>query len=219
MKASVIIIIILCILVAIYFGVNSYMMKDVKIPKYQVIQKAHGHIEIRLYAPMIVAEVTTQGSRQEAISKGFRILADYIFGNNQAGAGQHKIKMTAPVLQQKSEEIAMTAPVMQSANEKGEDSWQVQFVMPETYTLATLPKPNNKAITIIQLPSHETISIRFSGKMSNASLASHLKKLNAYIKANDIKTEGQPQYAFYNPPWTLPFLRRNEISYQIKPHP
>lgn len=115
------------------------------------------NIEIRDYKPVIAAEVEVTGERNEAISKGFRLIADYIFGNNEPKA---KIAMTTPVIQQadakkQGEEIAMTTPVIQQAEGKG---WKVQFIMPAEYTLQTLPKPVNQAVKL-RLVFHEAIAI------------------------------------------------------------
>jgi effector-binding domain-containing protein len=177
-------------------------------PSYKVIQKEKP-IEIREYAPTILAEVRVAGERGKAINAGFRLLADYIFGNN---VPKKAIAMTAPVGQQRSEKIAMTAPVTQTKNG---DVWKVQFTMPSLYTLETLPKPNNPEVKTISKPSCRVVAIKFSGFWSESSLKKHLAQLEAFIHANDLKVVGDPTYAFYNPPWTLPFLRRNEIIYMI----
>jgi len=117
------------------------IVSNVEQPKYQVV-KSSGNIEIRDYAPMIVAEVDIPGERRDAIGKGFRIIADYIFGNNTTA---QKVPMTTPVTQQDGEKIAMTAPVTQ----RGEgNSWRVRFVMPSSYTMDTLPQPNNPAVEL-----------------------------------------------------------------------
>jgi effector-binding domain-containing protein len=184
-------------------------MAKIETPTYQVIESAE-KIEVREYAPMIVAEVEVNGERDKAINAGFRVLADYIFGNNAPGKS---IAMTAPVIQEKGEKIAMTAPVSQ--NRDG-DRWKVRFTMPSSYTLETLPKPNNPAIKIIAIPKHRTVAIRFSGFWSDKNLRKNSEKLDAFIRERGLKTSGDPVYAFYNPPWTLPFWRRNEVLYHLQ---
>ena len=121
-------------------------MSKVEQPKYQVVESS-GNIEIRDYAPMIVAEVDMPGERRDAIGKGFRIIADYIFGNNTAA---QKVPMTAPVTQQDSEKIAMTAPVTQQGDGS---TWRVRFIMPSSYTMDTLPKPHNPAVKLKEIAS------------------------------------------------------------------
>lgn len=122
------------------------IMSDVERPDYEVISSAAQNIELRRYAPMIIAQVTVEGAREQAIGDGFRLLADYIFGNNTVS---QEIAMTAPVQQQASEKIAMTAPVQQQAEG---NAWTVSFVMPSDYTMETLPKPNNERVTLKQIP-------------------------------------------------------------------
>ena len=184
------------------------IMSSVEQPKYQVLS-SEDQIEIREYKPMIIAEVNVQGGRKEAISQGFRYLADYIFGNN---IKNNNDSMTAPVIQQQSEKIAMTAPVSQHAEGSG---WAVNFVMPSQYSLDTLPNPNNKKIILKEIPSKVFAVIRFSGMNTNKNISLHEKKLQAYLSEKEIYALSAPIYAFYNPPWTLPLLRRNEVLIEI----
>ena len=184
------------------------LMSDVEKPKYQVTSLADS-IELRSYDPMIVAAVQVNGKRKEAIGEGFRILADYIFGNNTL---EQNISMTAPVQQQSGATIAMTAPVQQ---QKNSNFWTISFVMPKMYTLKTIPKPNNKEVILNEVPAQKFIAIRFSGTNSDDNIELHERTLFNFIKQNKIKVMGESKYAFYNPPWTLPFMRRNEIMTQI----
>lgn len=184
------------------------IMSNVERPQYKTV-KSEGDIEIRDYAPMIIAEVSVQGEREQAIGDGFRILADYIFGNNSA---KESVTMTAPVQQQSSQKIAMTAPVQQQESQEG---WRVSFVMPSKYTLKTLPHPNDDRVLLKEVPAKQFVVIEFSGKNTAANIQKHEKQLLDYIEQNDINFTGAPKYAFYNPPWTLPFLRRNEIMLEI----
>lgn len=177
--------------------------------------KQDGNIEIRDYDPMIVAEVITSGERYAAINTGFRILAGYIFGGNTA---KTKIAMTAPVIQEngdsQGEKIAITAPVTQKASEN-QNEWKVRFVMPPEYTLASLPIPNDTRIKFLEIPAYRTAVIQFSGFNTNTNLSEHLKILTEWLAKNNIASIGQPAYAFYNPPWTLPFFKRNEVMLKI----
>lgn len=186
------------------------LMSHVEHPQYEVTWSADD-LEIRQYAPQIIAEVEVEGNRDTAISDGFRLLANYIFGNNTV---QQAIAMTAPVQQQANEKIAMTAPVQQQSFG---NAWKISFVMPSTYTMATLPKPNNQNVKIKEIPARHYIVLQFSGTNSNENISKHEKQLLEYIESHKIQTVGAPQYAFYNPPWTLPFMRRNEIMVEIVP--
>jgi len=152
-------------------------------------------IEIRDYTPMIVAEVEVSGDREAAIQQGFRTLADYIFGNNTA---LRVITMTAPVTQQGDEE-----------------NWQVRFVMPARYTTDTLPRPIDPAVNLKHLAAKRFAAIRFSGSARDASLRRHTERLSDFIREKGLRPLSPPAFAFYNPPWTLPFLRRNEIMIEI----
>ncbi|MDG2394917.1 heme-binding protein, partial [Candidatus Thioglobus sp.] len=159
-------------------------MSDVEQPKYDIIEQ-NSPIEIRQYSALIVSEVVVKNTRKLSINEGFKLIADYIFGNNQQ---QTKINMTAPVTQQKSE-----------------NGWIIRFMMPAEHSLDTLPKPENPAVKIKKIDQKKFVVIRFSGLSSEDSIKQHEFKLTQYILDNDLKTHNSPIYAFYNPPWTLPF--------------
>ena len=184
------------------------IMSDVEKPKYQATALTN-EIELRSYDPMLVAMVQMSGSRKDAISEGFRVLADYIFGNNTL---EQNISMTAPVEQQAGQKISMTAPVQQ---QQRSNSWMISFVMPKQFTLKTIPKPNNEMVKINEVPAQRFITIRFSGSNSDDNIRKNESALFNYISQNKINVTGEPKYAFYNPPWTLPFMRRNEIMVQL----
>lgn len=184
------------------------IVSNVEQAKYTVVE-SHSNIEIRDYAPQIVAEAEVSGDRKEAINAGFRIIADYIFGNNTAA---QKVAMTAPVTQAESAKIAMTAPVTQ----QGEgNTWRVRFVMPGNYTMDTLPKPNNDAVTLKEIGATRFAAIRFSGTSAEQNLKENTDALEAFIQERHMSAQSAPVYAFFNPPWTLPFLRRNEVMVEI----
>ena len=187
--------------------------RKVKTPEYRVL-KRNGAIEIREYAPMLIAQVTVSGSREVAINQGFRLLAGYIFGDNHTqGKASQTIAMTAPVMQGPAAKIAMTAPVLQSPNGA---QWQVEFVMPKSYSLANIPKPNRPEIKLIERKPTKTAVIRFSGGITNQRLAAKEIKLKQYIDQHQLIAISEPRYAFYNPPWTLPWFRRNEVMIDIQ---
>ena len=187
------------------------VMSNVEKPDYKVIQSEQ-NIEIRQYEPMIIAEVEVDGKREDAIRDGFRLIADYIFGNNTV---EQNISMTAPVQQKENQKIAMTSPVQQQLAGK---SWQISFVMPSKYNMDSLPVPNNNRVRLKEILTKKFVVIEFSGTNSNENVTEHENQLMNYIEANQIKIIGSPKYAFYNAPWTLPFLRRNEVMIEIKQH-
>ena len=181
--------------------------------KYTLIEK-DGAFEVRVYDSKIIAEVMVEGDMSDATSAGFRLLADYIFGNNTAASGKsEKISMTAPVtVENRSEKIAMTAPVAIQSEQKG---WRVWFVMPRHFTLATLTKPNNPLVVIKTISSKHYAVLRFSGLVDDEKKQAKEKELRAWLTAKHMTSTGPAELARYNPPWTLPFLRRNEVLLEI----
>ncbi len=197
--------------IAAVAAIGGQALAETPEPKYEVVIR-DGDIEIRDYAPMIVAEVVRRGERDDAINAGFTPLADYIFGENEPNA---KIAMTAPVTQEiAGEEIAMTAPVTQEAS--GDGIWRVRFVMPAQYSLESLPKPKNGDIKVIEVPGERRAVIRFSGFGSDSALHERTAELKAFIATHGAVAVGEPIYAFYDPPWTLPFFRRNEVMWRLE---
>ena len=188
-------------------------------PKYVLLEKSEP-FELRAYAPLIVAEVKVDGDLDAASAQGFRLIAAYIFGKNQVA---EKIAMTAPVGiessdQNKSAKIAMTAPVKIEGGkplEAAANQWTVSFVMPAEYTLASLPKPLNPQINIREVPAEKRAVITFSGFYNEDKVQEKTQALREWMKTKNLKPVGEPQFARYNPPWTLPFMRRNEIMIQV----
>jgi hypothetical protein len=179
-------------------------------PRFEVIGQ-HGAVEIRRYAPRLAAETTVAAATEEAArSEGFRRLAGFIFGANR---GQAKIAMTAPVAQS-SERIAMTAPVVQEAAAEG---WTIRFFMPASYTRATLPQPEDARVTIVEVPGATMAVLRYSGIPSAAAAAAQRAALLAALQDGPWQPAGAAEDWFYDPPWTLPPLRRNEAVVPVTP--
>ncbi len=187
-------------------------------PKFESLRK-EDNLEIRRYVPVIVAEALVDGDMDTASSRGFQLIAGYIFGNNE------RIAMTAPVVaepQSSAEKIAMTTPVSiepQNAEDSkmaGAQRWRVHFVMPSQYTLATLPKPLNPQVQLREVPAKTFAALTYSGINTENTAQEKTEQLLNWLKMQKIETIGKPQLARYNPPWTLPFLRRNEILQEIK---
>jgi hypothetical protein len=191
-------------LLAIAAATAGTIMSRVEQPEYKVTS-SQGSIELREYGAMIVAEAEVKGERKAAITEGFRLIAAYIFGANKPSA---KISMTAPVQQQAKQTIAMTAPVTQKASD---GDWTVSFIMPKGWSMDTLPAPTNKRVKLVPVPAKRMVVIRFSGTADDRSIATKTAELRKYAADHTLSVIGEPALAFYNPPWTLPFLRRNEI--------
>ena len=178
-------------------------------PTYTVVQKTDV-FELRQYSPYLVAEVVVPGPASEAGSQGFSLLGGYIFGKNK---GERKLEMTAPVTQmpipaQPPVKLEMTAPVTQAATPGG---FLVQFVMPKGYTLATLPEPLDARVKLREVPGSRVAVIRFSGSWSQSTFEENLQTLRQAVAAAGLATTGEPVSSRYNSPFSLPFLRRNEI--------
>ena len=165
-----------------------------------------GAFEVRDSPALVVAEVAVRGDQKEAASRGFRLLAGYIFGGNK---GRQSIAMTAPVAQAStSEKIAMTAPVTQL---KSADEWVVRFTMPSAYSLQTLPVPNDPKVRLRTLPPARFAVLTFSGLARKDEVAAKTAELEKLAATHHMRTVGSASLAQYDPPWTPWFMRRNEV--------
>lgn len=184
-------------------------------PAYTVVGLVNG-AELRRYGPRLAAEVTVEGDEVAARSSGFRLLAAYIFGRNE---GRAKVAMTVPVAQAPAtggdgERIAMTAPVAQRRAGGGST---IRFFMPAGYTEATLPKPTDPRVRIVTLPEETVAVLRFRGAPGAEEVASQQARLLAALATGPWAPSGEPEAWFYDPPWTIPALRRNEVVVRVSP--
>jgi SOUL heme-binding protein len=180
-------------------------------PPHQVTLR-DGSFELRTYAPQIAAEVIVPEGRGDPANAGFETLADYIFGGNTPKA---KIAMTAPVTTHRSrggQKIAMTAPVTTAPAQGG---YQVRFIMPAEYTMETLPRPTNPDVRLVPVPEKRFAVVRFSGFTGADKLKTKTDELRAFIQKSGLSPKGEPVLARYDPPWTLPMMRRNEIWLEV----
>jgi hypothetical protein len=183
-------------------------------PRYTVLQ-AKGPLEIREYGPRLAAETEVTGSEYSSRSDGFRRIARYIFGANSS---KGSIAMTAPVSQAGgSHEIAMTAPVAQEQTTPG--VWRIRFFMPAKYTEATLPRPDDPAVKIVTVPAETYAVYRYTGSIDTAATEAADRELLRGVEGSGWTPAGQPVAWFYDPPWTLPFLRRNEAAVTVAKRP
>ena len=187
---------------------TNFTAMAIEEPEFISIEKKDA-FEVREYQPKLIAQVLVTGTFDSASSKGFRLLADFIFGNNKTNEGSKKIDMTAPVVtRDASEKIEMTAPVVSEETERG---WYISFNMPKQYSKDTLPIPNNPEVKIIDVPSEKYAVITFSGLVREKKYVEMLNLLNEEMRKRNLEPKGPVILARYNPPWTLPFLRRNEL--------
>ena len=206
---------------------NQYAMA-IEEPRYTIVFKT-GTFEVRQYAPMLVAETVVEGNMDEASNRGFRRIADYIFGNNQSvtTGSAAKIAMTAPVtLEPQSEKIAMTAPVTMSSdnstggitdsNITGSNKWRVHFVMPSQYSMANIPQPKNADVKLREIPGKYFAVNSYTGFNTQSGVQAKTDLLMAWVQEKKLKALSNPQLSRYDPPWTLPMFRRNEIMVEIE---
>jgi effector-binding domain-containing protein len=199
------------LLVVVAWSLFGYFSSRVEQTEYSVLKKTDNY-EIRNYPAHLVAETTVKGSYRESLQQGFRIVAGYIFGGNTK---KESISMTAPVVEQenKGQSIAMTSPVM--TNIEGE-SHTISFGMPRSYTLKTLPTPNDSRVTIVEIPAKKMAVKRFTMWRTYTSVQSKKQELLSALSKDKITAIGEPQYAGYNAPWTPPWMMRNEVLIEVR---
>ena len=169
-----------------------------------------GKFEIRDYTTHILAETVVEGDFKEAGNEAFKRLFRYISGDNRS---RDRVAMTAPVSQESmGEKIKMTAPVGQ---QRLQEKWTVSFMMPASYTLKTLPEPEDPKVTLRQVPARRIAAVRYSGFWSEQNYLRYKLELESWIKEKGFTSVGDPIWARYNPPFTPWFLRRNEILIPI----
>jgi len=180
-------------------------------PAYDVLLETK-HYEVRRYASYIVAEVDVDDDFKRAGNSAFRVLAGYIFGDNEP---QQKMQMTAPVESREGVRMNMTAPVT-SQSRDGDGVFTYSFVMERKYTMDTLPKPTNRDIRLVERPERIMAVHRYSGTWSEKRYEEHEKILLDALATDRVKTRAAPVFARYNAPFTPWFLRRNEIMVEIE---
>jgi len=197
----------------LFFTLFSVQLMATEEAEFTLIHKEN-NFEIREYSPRIIAQVSVSGNFNDASSAGFKSLADYIFGNNVINDKSQKIAMTAPVVAEPtSEKIAMTAPVLAEGKN---NEWLISFVMPKEYSMETLPKPNNTAVKLIVQPKERYAVVVFSGLVRESSYDEKASLLDRFVKTQGLSSVGSLLIARYNPPWTLPFFRRNELMVKVR---
>jgi len=206
------------------FGIRSGYEQ----PSYDVVERI-GPVEIRRYGPCLAAETTVRAeSEAKARDQAFRTLAAYIFGQNRTKAD---LAMTAPVAtraagrelamtalgetRDAAQEIAMTAPVATASREPG--SYTQRFFLPKAITRETAPVPLDPRVTIVDLPEEMVAALTFSGRWGEAELAEKKRALLRALAASSWQAAEQPGTLFYDPPFTIPFLRRNEVAVRVAP--
>jgi SOUL heme-binding protein len=178
------------------------------------------NIEIRRYASVMAVETyIAENDFQEATNVAFRRLFNYIAGDNIA---TNKISMTAPVIAEpkspeNNQEIAMTSPVIATQRASKESGWTLKFVLPQTFTANSAPSPTDPLVKLVELPEKTVAAIRYTGLWDNERFDTNSEILNNWLLNNAYTSVSAPSYAGYDPPWALPFLRRNEVLIEVQP--
>lgn len=163
--------------------------------QYRVTRTLDDDVELRHYAPCVMADVIVSGDYRRATYEGFRPLVTYISRND----------------------IAMTAPVVQEGTD--DEQWRVSFVMPAGTTLADLPVPRDGGVTLRNLAGHDAAAIRFSGIASRRDIVKQEQRLRESLRRAGIRPIGSVRIARFDPPWTPGFLRHNEIVIDVTLQP
>jgi hypothetical protein len=199
-----------CLLLISPFLLCSCVTVGIEKAKYEVIDK-EGKFEIRQYKPQIVAETIVDASFDEAGNMAFRRLFNYISGENRK---KESIAMTAPVNQKSGpEKIAMTAPVNQ---QQSEGNYVVSFLMPSKYTMETLPEPLDSSVRLRQISALKIAAVRYSGSWSRKKYEAKKILLEEFIRNKGLRFKGPDIFARYDPPFQIPFLRRNEVQFEVE---
>lgn len=189
------------------FGIRS----GTEQPVYTVEEKLSESVEIRRYDTRVYAEARVETGSGNHRNKAFRLLFNYISGGNTSA---DKIAMTVPVTSgTASEEIAMTVPV--TSDDQGV-IYTMRFFLPSSYTLETAPVPGDPAVTIGALPPRMEAVLTYSGTTSESEVDRRKAELRKVLDASDWSASGEPVAYFYDPPWTLPFLKRNEVTVTVE---
>lgn len=190
-------------------ALSVFGIRTAEEPRYQVIDRI-GQVEIRRYAPRFAAEATVAGERGEGMNEAFFILAGYIFGGNKK---KEDIAMTAPVAIENGQTIAMTAPVAMQPSPAG--GLTMRFFLPSSITSGNAPEPNDQRVRLVEVPEETIAALRFTGTWGKDTIALRQRELLTALAGSRWQPSGEPFTQFYDPPFTLPFLRRNEVAVKV----
>ncbi len=202
------------LIILLQSGCSLVGIRTTEEPNYAVL-KQEDRFEVRQYEALVVAETLVDENFDDAGNIAFRRLFGYISGDNAAAS---EIAMTAPVMaldenRAGGEKISMTAPVTGEETALG---WRFAFVLPSEYTLAKAPLPTSPEVSLAQVPARKVAVVRYSGSWNEQAYAENLELLRQWMQQNRLQADSLPRVAGYDPPWTLPFLRRNEVMIDLK---
>lgn len=194
---------------------------QIETPRYAVVTK-NSEYEVREYEPYIVAKAEVPGPYASALNRGFRIIADYIFGNNMRAGyaimqGNENDLQVGSQQSKGSEKIAMTAPVIsEKAGLNVHGSYSISFVMPSKYSMDTLPVPRDARVKIDRVERRKAAAITFSGYATDKRVQEKCDKFRRMLERDGIRSSPKCKVAQYNPPWTFPLMRHNELIIDLQ---
>jgi DNA gyrase inhibitor GyrI len=184
---------------AIYY----FRERSTEEPGYRPLE-TDGDPQIRDYPALTVAETLVNGPRRDALDQGFRTLADYIFAKSREG---EKLPMTVPVMQDSGDPMASDPPLF---DDDLEGAWRTRFVMPSGRSRDELPEPP-EGVELVELPARKVAVVSFAGRATDSLLKEQEDRLRGWLAKRGEKSNGEPEYAFYNSPMIPGPLRRNEV--------
>ena len=190
-------------------GCSAVGVRTATEPGFTVVGRL-GKVEVRQYGVRVAAETIAVGDEDGARSIGFRRLADYLAGANRTGT---RIASAAPVAQ---EPAALVAAPFQQLRE-GEGRWRIRLFLPPGLALASLPAPNDPSVRLVEVPPQTMAVLRFAGPTDPVAVTARTGELVTALEGSAWRPAGEPVAWFYDPPWTLPPLRRNEVAIPVSP--
>lgn len=189
------------------FGLRLY-----EEPLYTVLDRVNERIEIRRYGPVKAAEVALPAGDEKARDAAFRILFDYISGANRTASGSDLIAMTVPVALDDPDRMAMTVPVQRS-----QQDGMMRFFLPAKYNTIAAPQPLDPRVRLLTVPARTIAVLRYSGARGNPAVKE--RELLEGLKGSAWKSDGPTYSLYYDAPFTLPFVRRNEAAVAVSKTP
>ncbi|MFZ0712050.1 MAG: heme-binding protein [Terrimicrobiaceae bacterium] len=193
-RSKVTLLLLLALIALAAFWLVSTSRAATETPDYKVV-RTDGTFEIRDYPALTVATTPMEG---DEMNRGFGHLFKFITGSNE---GAEKIAMTSPVL-----------------IDTAEDKKTMIFIMPKTAVEKGVPKPAGEDVTLGKVEAARFAVLRFDGGRTAENEKAAIEKLNVWLGAEKLVAKGAPTFAYYDPPWTPTFLRRNEVMIRIVKH-
>jgi hypothetical protein len=190
-------------------AIHALGIRTSEMPSYTV-RREDGELEIRKYTSYIVAKMFMAGAFPQSAPAAFTHLLDYLSGNNSPGAGL-PLPESAP---RSGVHIPLTMPVLYWP---GEGGWHAAVILPSKYTFSTAPKPLDAAIELERIPAQTMAALRYSGNADEAQIQQKFRELRGWVQSLGWRHISSPLAAQYDPPFTIPFLKRNEVLVRAEP--